>query len=458
MPFNYRNTLQYNPISPNIIAGASRSPFSIAGEEMTNLSNAIDDRNLKQQLGQAKSLEDVIGLTSSTPTGMQMLQQAQNKFNILDQMKRQEPITALNQAKAENYIDALNRYKTNLGLEQQVQAQDATLPQIGGGKFTALTTPTTPVYDERTRLEDLKTLGKYVAPTSTGTRKPTSFEERDRWFNELQGLRSRPNLTPAEQERARFLETGILGFQAGQSEVREGLDVGDYKKVKSIGNKLLSGQELPEGTDRYASELGFKDTKAYGTQLQKKEQEFFNNVENISALNSLSERLEGSIANGTFNTGVLDNLKTSVAKLTPENMRSFTGMTPAQIMETTGLQGQMGMALADYLKTMSGTAASEAEAKRRLTDMFGGDWSQEDIKANVFRNFISKEKEKALKTGENLVKRGLVGDVYDAYKELEGSATPRQTKKPKATEFKVGQRAVQNGKTYEYTADGWKEI
>ena len=83
MPFNYEQNFNAIQADPRVMKGASKSPFSIAGQAMTQLNDAIDDRAFERDISSVKDLSGLSGLTARTAKQQALMQQKQGYFSAL---------------------------------------------------------------------------------------------------------------------------------------------------------------------------------------------------------------------------------------------------------------------------------------------------------------------------------------------------------------------------------------
>lgn len=97
MPFNYRNTLAYQPLSQATIQGASTSPFEIAGKAMTGLENAMDNRIFNREIQGANTLDALNSLrVPQTKEAMAQFQQKQGLLTGINDARQQQQLFGLN--------------------------------------------------------------------------------------------------------------------------------------------------------------------------------------------------------------------------------------------------------------------------------------------------------------------------------------------------------------------------
>lgn len=228
------------------------------------------------------------------------------------------------------------------------------------------------------------------------------------------------NPTPENQkilEDKKMIKAKMI---AGTTETKKIIDNKLAVEAAKFGKELVKGGKIPG--DRYATETDLKSTDTYTTKLQTKEEKFFDDSQTIKSQERLYAKLKESIGKGVYKSGLIDNTLTFLGSITPKTFRGFTTLSTNEIMERVGLEGSMGGIIAEYLKELSGATATEQEFKRKVQETFSGSLTQEDVKASMFDTFIKRRKDKVLREGEALVKRGLTGEVYDTYRELKGKS------------------------------------
>ena len=82
-------------------------------------------------------------------------------------------------------------------------------------------------YYSRAQLAQATSEGKEVVELATqsngSSRKPTSYEEIDRWYNEAKTLKNKENRTKGDNERLRFLDNQLLKNVAGKKDVADNI-------------------------------------------------------------------------------------------------------------------------------------------------------------------------------------------------------------------------------------------
>jgi len=96
--------------------------------------------------------------------------------------------------------------------------------------------------------------------------------------------------------------------------------------------------------------------------------------------------------------------------------------------------------VATYLKSLTGTASSQGEFARTLSNFIGNAFLPEDMRERKFKVFTEKKGRDLDTMANSLMKRGLIGTAGE---HLYGSEKPKETIPEDAYEYKVI-----NGKTY----------
>jgi hypothetical protein len=157
-------------------------------------------------------------------------------------------------------------------------------------------------------------------------------------------------------------------------------------------------------------EIDFKFTDAYdkNSKLKAEEDEFNNAVVSYNQTKDLSNIFSQAVKNGTYKSGAVDTSIKTITSYTPEEFSQFIGQDREAIKEQLGLDGQIGDAVAQYLKLMSGTAASQKEAASTLNNFVGGAFLNEDVREKKLKSFVEKKKRDLDVRAKQLTKRGLV--------------------------------------------------
>jgi hypothetical protein len=248
-------------------------------------------------------------------------------------------------------------------------------------------------------------------------------KRRDRLAQSVEAFAAgHPNATKRDWEN--FYQNWTKQDLGGKSSVREDKNKAEVVSAQSIGRELLTKPDLAEkyGNQRYSMEQDAMQDK----QFKKPKEEFDTLYVNYKELQNLNKTFQEAVKSGSYKSGYFDSFKNWVAQVTPEQFHKFTGMSEDQIATTIGLQGSLGMQVAKYLKSMSGTAASENEAERTLNYIVGNSGRDEATQAKLFSQFVYNFKEDLTRKGKSLVEKGFVGETFDKYKDI--------TAKPKVKE------------------------
>lgn len=403
MPFNYRTNLQYQGISPSIIAGASKSPFSVAGEEMNRLANAVDDRALAKKLEGAKGLADIAGLSSTTPTGQAMLGQKQNLFTALDNQRRQAELLGMQQAlhpfaiqKAESeaglagskeqlFGGALEDYQseqakfdilsqaspqTKVGTPQQAlsglvgSGMDITNMPPEAVKQAIFDTQSLGFASPERRQEGLKALDMYVAPTTKAGSSKASIVQDVANYKAI--LANGGTLDPSQQAdygvKKQYIES--------EGDVdRDIIDKNSAVVKKYHGNLLnkdsqISNEDI-QSVKAYEKKIGFKPNAEANKAIKDKY--------NVLEAHKKADELIQSIQPEELAKGFLDRPVSWFQGILSDNV--FSGLsTEAKEKRLLSVMtdSKIGNFLAKYVKSISGTAVAEKEYDRLANVLKGG--------------------------------------------------------------------------------------
>ena len=426
--FNFNTQApQYQGVDPRLIAMASQSPISKMGQAMTELDELMNARAMQKfskdrALTAERQAEDRLGISQQQAdiasanlgiAGMEearkqnMFQQQQDAMGALQ--SNQELLGYLGDIKQaekmgaepveQQYIDMLG---TPMTIEEQIMTETIADPkgQSATLELMKLQRPNTMVGSRlyNTLLSNLK------------------FEAENKgWTNE------RFNKEKLKLDND-FETKSLFGVSQGQ----ENLDKSDMKKARDIGIELLDGKQSYSDDERYVANDNFITTTAYKTNAKLKEKEdlFYKNDRTIKSVGRLSNSLGEAIKSGAFDTGVIANLQQAYGQMVTSGFwRKLSGKTNEEIMKQAGLQGSIGIEVAERLRDVSGLAATDGEFRRTLNQVIGGDFTQEDVKFEILNNFKNKLVERNTDIGKSLTKRGLVGEVYDVWSQYNKTDT-----------------------------------
>ena len=245
---------------------------------------------------------------------------------------------------------------------------------------------------------------------SNGSTKRDSLEQKYVVRDDLKKAQAEYNAnpTPENAEKLKFQREIYDSQVKGKSEASEYDEKTDIKRTLQYGRSL--SPESYSTNEAMDMELDFKYTKAYqqNTKLKNEEDEFNNAVVTYNQTKQLSDALFSAVEDGSYKSGIIDSTIKKVASYTTKDFSSLIKLDRESIKEQIGLEGKLGDAVAQYLKNLSGTAASQSEFERTLNNFIGNDMLNEDIRAKKLMSFTNKKKDDLDKRAKQLAKRGLV--------------------------------------------------
>ena len=212
----------------------------------------------------------------------------------------------------------------------------------------------------------------------------------------------------------------VAASVAGTASVREDEDIDETMKGIDMAKDLLKygNKSVVKPKSRARSEMKLIASAQHATH-KKKYDEFGGAVLNVKAFDRFEKAFTKAVDSGEYESGFLDSFGNWLNTVTPESLQEFVGMDVEAIQKVIGLEGTLGMEVARYLKEMSGTAASENEAKKTMSYIIG-EWSmQEKGRATRVKTFADNLRKRAIDSGRSLVKLGYVGDTYDKWNVLQ---------------------------------------
>ena len=459
MPFNYRNKLQYNPLNPNIIAGASKSPFSVAGQEMNNLADAIDNRVFNRDVQGVTSLDDLARMrVPQTPEAMAQFKQKQGALSAIGAEEQRNRLFDIQKAQEARAIDKFGREKQlfDLGIQDREQA-----PQILGGIASGVETP------EGKRpfnLQELKD-AQLIYPENK-----TVFDALQKQIEPLEKA-----LAPTTQKGSRVYKT-LRGNLERQAQV-ENWDEKTYNErltklnsdfetkalqgqgeVADIDSRVLQAKILEDGYsfDSYdkgnaiATESAVKtDKNIYTTNLKKSEADYKQQANFTKQMIDVNNDFNKAVGKDGFKSGTWDSVVQWMDTITAE---TFTSKDMEKVLTQAGLNTKLGRVLAERLKFYSGTAVADAEFERTKELMIGLGSQDERIRQRALNTFVEEEVTALEYTGELLGGSGLGQTAKSKY----DYATKSYGKEPTAvgidasTTVPTGMKKQYNSDTGEY--------
>jgi hypothetical protein len=265
----------------------------------------------------------------------------------------------------------------------------------------------------------------YQKPTSSSSRRD-SLQQKEaaaKTLNEAK-LNYQQNPTEANAAAVREAEEIYTSTVKGKSEAKEYDEKNEVKTAVMYGRKM--SPEAYDPDEALNIELDFKYTDVYqrSSTLKKEEDEFSNAIVTYNQTDRLYNVFSDAVANGEYKSGIIDTSIKTVSSYTPAQFTNLIGLDREDIKKQIGLEGEIGDAVAQYLKGLSGTAASQNEFSRTLSNFIGDSFKQEDTREATIKAFTQKKKVDLDKRAKQLAKRGLVSTAGNwLYK----GKTPKKT-------------------------------
>ena len=433
MPFNYNQNFNAIQADPRIIEGASNTPFSIAGKAMTQLDNAIENRAFEKSIGNAKGLNDLTGLTPKTKEQQAIFAAKQGIFNAqalqetrglqnqlaqgqIDMLPTQQAIADSNlltnqlaQQEAERAFNMRQEAQRQLQGDDFVTVGNQNIVNQKGLESLGLKNGQTTPFNALS-LTDRISAERQIDPKgnsatfdilkaqATGTgRKPTSFEEKDRWFKEYQTLRNTPNRTSGQEERMSFLNDGITAFNYGVTENKQ------IRAESEMAQDFATTASFIENKD-YLSKPS-KVTKTDYGRMDAIENRNMANKENPS-VKATQEKIDGMSgnhktinelqnvfnmeSNGDFskvNKGLYGNLAQGLSKMTTGDLQTDEMLD--SMRQQINLDTRVGLIQAEFIKAISGATVSDTERAILLQGVTGGTFPTMDAMMTNLKAFQS---------------------------------------------------------------------
>lgn len=173
---------------------------------------------------------------------------------------------------------------------------------------------------------------------------------------------------------------------------------------------------------------------------------------NKKKLARLEEDIQLGIKNGTFSDNpVQDIVYDTITKYTPKKWSLIPDKDRNEAIERIATQGAIGVVVADYLRQMSGTAASEKEAMRTLNNMMGGGRATSiDVRLANLKKYRNNYNEDVKNSALDLYKKGYqydAGTYLDSLNKTAKSFNEGDT----ATNPKTGEKMI-------FTNGKWTEV
>jgi len=365
MPFDFRRNIQYQPINPAMIAGAAKSPFSIAGQE-----NAIDNRAFGRDIQGVKSLEALASMrVPQTKEAQAMMAQKTGILGAIGAEKQQQRLFEIAEGKAE-------REKTLFDITQQERAE---APQILGGIAQGVETP------EGTRPFNLQELKKaqLIYPENK-----TVFDALQKQIEPLEKATktvapTRANIVQDVADYASRIATGEVLDKADAADFsvkkqyiesegdvdREIIDKNSAIVKKHHGNLLNLKNEITnddiQRVKAYEKKIGYKPNATADKAIKEKY--------TVLEAHKRVDKLVQSIDNEELARGIVDQPKNWFTGMFSDD--AFGGLSKEAKQKrllSVLTNRRIGNFLAKYIKSISGTAVAEKEYDRLATVLKGG--------------------------------------------------------------------------------------
>jgi hypothetical protein len=126
----------------------------------------------------------------------------------------------------------------------------------------------------------------------------------------------------------------------------------------------------------------------------------------------LVNEIEEDIKAGKYSENqYVDFIKNTATSYIPK-LWSLEGEERLNAIDRLVNEGSISMSMADHLRDMSGTAASEAEAKRTFNYMMGGKGVSMDVRLSKLKNFTKRKRDTAIKKAKEIARKGGLVTAY----------------------------------------------
>jgi hypothetical protein len=194
-------------------------------------------------------------------------------------------------------------------------------------------------------------------------------------------MRGKPNATNAEFEKfnAQWAEKSIAGVGTVAKEV----DLGNLGENREKARSLF--EPASANLDHTTWTTNARSTQdAILSDLDEKEKTKVMDIDKeLKANHTTATMVEGMIK------GVVPKIDKDVIQNTVDYVRKLTGVENTQTLANVDFNTRAGMLLAGYIKEMSGTAASDPEVQRLLTNLLGGNLTDETYIKQSMKAFAS---------------------------------------------------------------------
>jgi len=266
----------------------------------------------------------------------------------------------------------------------------------------------------------------------------TTDEDKTRYMQMLKAYKLKNEIPEgASLTREQGIEFGTMALTTiseGSSARAGDVDKGQVVAAQNLGASLLSGKYKGTYAARQHAQENYLDSNAYKNNkgIRTKHASVIDMDTTVKAIDRLDAKFKEAVKTGEYKSGFFDSTMNYLSKITPEKFAHLTGMSADQIMGTLGLQGEIGMEFALYLKSMSGTAAAQSEVDRTIDYIIGSAFVQEGAQAKKLTTFKDSLRARHKDASEYLITEGLTGTVYTNYEKTYGTPAAQQLEAAKA--------------------------
>lgn len=170
----------------------------------------------------------------------------------------------------------------------------------------------------------------------------------------------------------------------------------------------------------------------------------------LSSLERLQQDIQSKVDSKDYENMYKTYAQGLIAKYVPDNFDTLNPEDKEKTYSWLRTQGTMGDAMAQYLKSNSGLAASEKEAMRNVTNMFGTGSKVANVSAinNSLKGFIENKKATLLDMGNQALDAGLPstgGRILNKYgKKTTNEPTMEQPKSTVKPDFNTAFQQIKN--------------
>ena len=170
----------------------------------------------------------------------------------------------------------------------------------------------------------------------------------------------------------------------------------------------------------------------------------------LSNLERLQQDIQSKVDSKDYENMYKTYAQGLIAKYVPDNFDTLNPEDKEKTYSWLRTQGTMGDAMAQYLKSNSGLAASEKEAMRNVTNMFGTGSKVANVSAinNSLKGFIENKKATLLDMGNQALDAGLPstgGRILNKYgKKTTNEPTREQPKSTVKPDFNTAFQQIKN--------------